>query len=104
MVGAILGPNYDWWKTIVFSGVSSVCSVWVGHAVELGVRTLWRLCGCVHYDDLRVVHMQLLAFRTYSDHTVARNRHIESVIGFLQRADFLSRSWSYLHVPAMSPR
>ncbi|KAL1725748.1 major facilitator superfamily domain-containing protein [Schizophyllum commune] len=21
MVGAILGPNYDWWKTIVFSGV-----------------------------------------------------------------------------------
>ncbi|KAL1716158.1 major facilitator superfamily domain-containing protein [Schizophyllum commune] len=22
MVGAILGPNYDWWKTIVFSGVS----------------------------------------------------------------------------------
>ncbi|KAL1698576.1 major facilitator superfamily domain-containing protein [Schizophyllum commune] len=55
MVGAILGPNYDWWKTIVFSGVSSVCSVWLGLAVDLGVRTLRRLCGRVPYDDLRVV-------------------------------------------------
>ncbi|KAL1753081.1 major facilitator superfamily domain-containing protein [Schizophyllum commune] len=55
MVGAILGPNYDWWKTIVFSGVSSVCSVWLGLAVGLGVRTLRRLCGRVHFDDLRIV-------------------------------------------------
>ncbi|KAL1664908.1 major facilitator superfamily domain-containing protein, partial [Schizophyllum commune] len=50
MVGAILGPNYDWWKTIVFSGVSSVCSVWLGLAVDLGVRTLRRLCGRAHRD------------------------------------------------------